>query len=94
MSKGKGGKKAAAKKDEEPDDSTERLFKLYKKKCNDLQCNLSKALMAKFSDEEAEDIDKIHIWDEIGWQGVKALMESLKTINYQHCKSLRLWKTN
>ena len=94
MSKGKGAKKPAAKKDEEQDDSTERLFKLYKKKCNELQCNLSKALLAKFNDEEAGDIDKIHIWDEIGWQGVKALMESLKSVNYQHCKSLRLWKTN
>lgn len=49
--------------------------------------------MSKFNDDEAEDIDKIHIWDEIGWQGVKALMESLKSVNYQHCKSLRLWKT-
>lgn len=91
---GKGGKKkAAAKKDEEPDESTEKLFKLYKKKCAELQCNTSKALMSKFLDEEVEDIDKIHIWDEIGWQGVKALMESLKAVDYQHCKSLRLWKT-
>lgn len=49
--------------------------------------------MAKFNDEEEGDIDKIHIWDEIGWQGVKALMESLKAIEYKHCKSLRLWKT-
>ena len=40
--------------------------------------------MSKFNDEEFEDLDKIHIWDEIGWQGVKALMESLKSINYQH----------
>jgi Ran GTPase-activating protein (RanGAP) involved in mRNA processing and transport len=90
--KAKGGKKAA-KKDDEPDESTEKLFKLYKKKCSELQCQTSKALMAKFLDDEVEDIDKIHIWDEIGWQGVKALMESLKQVDYQHCKSLRLWKT-
>lgn len=92
MSK-KGGKKKAAKKEDEADDSTERLFKLYKKKCNELQCSTSKALMAKFMDDEVDDIDKIHIWDEIGWQGVKVLMQSLKAVDYQHCKSLRLWKT-
>lgn len=95
MAKGKGKKgKKAPKKDEEPDESTEKLFKLYKKKCAELQCNTSKALMAKFLDDDVEDIDKIHIWDEIGWQGVKALMESLKSVDYQHCISLRLWKTD
>jgi hypothetical protein len=92
MSKKKGGKKAAKAGDEE-DESTDKLFKLYKKKCNELQCSTSKALMAKFNDDEVDDIDKIHIWDEIGWQGVKALMQSLKSVDYQHCKSLRLWKT-
>ena len=92
MAKPKKGKKAP-KGDEEADESTEKLFRLYKKKCTELQCNTSKALMAKFLDDEVEDIDKIHIWDEIGWQGVKALMESLKAVDYQHCKSLRLWKT-
>ena len=90
---GKKKGKKAPKKDEEPEESTEKLFKLYKKKCTELQCSTSKALMAKFLDDDVEDIDKIHIWDEIGWQGVKALIESLKAVDYQHCKSLRLWKT-
>lgn len=91
---GKKGAKKSAKKDEEPDESTEKLFRLYKKKCSELQCPPSKGLLAKFMDDEVEDIDKIHIWEEIGWEGVKALMISLKQIDYQHTKSLRLWKTD
>jgi hypothetical protein len=90
---GKKGAKKAAKGADEADESTEKLFRLYKKKCNELGCSTSKPLIAKFNDDEVDDIDKIHIWDEIGWMGVKALMESLKFIDYQHCKSLRLWKT-
>ena len=36
---------------------------------------------------------KIHLWEELGWQGVKALMDALIQIDYKHTFSLRLWKT-
>ena len=35
---------------------------------------------------------KFHLWDEIGWQGVKALMEAAIAAKYKHCDSVRLWK--
>lgn len=49
----------------------------------------------KFIECEEEDchIEKIHIWEELGWQGIKALMDALIQIDYKHPFSLRLWKT-
>ena len=44
-------------------------------------------------EEDQEDIKKIHIWEELGWQGVKALMDALIQIKYKHTFSLRFWKT-
>ena len=29
----------------------------------------------------------------LGWQGVRALMDALRAVNYQHAKSIRLWKS-
>lgn len=45
------------------------------------------------AEDEDEDITKIHLWEELGWQGIKALMDALIQIDYKHCFSLRLWKT-
>ena len=94
-----GGKKkpaAAAKKaNAEPDESTEKLYKLYKKKCNELQCPFSTIMNEKFNEyrDEGTDITKVHLWEELGWAGIRALMDALKEINYLHAFSLRLWKT-
>jgi len=32
------------------------------------------------------------MWDEIGWQGVRALMDAAVQVKYKHCSSIRLWK--
>ena len=32
------------------------------------------------------------MWDEVGWQGVKALMDAAISVKYKHCDSVRLWK--
>ena len=32
------------------------------------------------------------MWDEIGWQGVRALMDAAVQVKYKHCQSIRLWK--
>lgn len=42
--------------------------------------------------EEGKFISKIHVWNEIGWQGTKAIIEAMMTANYKHCESIRLWK--
>lgn len=40
------------------------------------------------AEDEDEDITKIHLWEELGWQGVKALMDALIQIDYKHTFSL------
>ena len=32
------------------------------------------------------------MWDEIGCQGVRALVEAALQVKYQHCESIRLWR--
>lgn len=78
--KGKGkGKGKKGKVPEEPDESTEKLQRLYWKKCTELEAPYSKIMREKFAEaeDEDEDITKIHLWEELGWQGVKALMDAL-----------------
>jgi len=38
-------------------------------------------------------IVQFHVWEQLGWQGVKAIMDALRTVKYQHARSIRLWKT-
>lgn len=33
------------------------------------------------------------MYDEQGWQGIRALMEAASATNYKHCGSIRLWRT-
>jgi Ran GTPase-activating protein (RanGAP) involved in mRNA processing and transport len=88
---GKGGKK----KEEEEDLSVEQFWKAYKKKCTELECVSSKILKEKYDEyeEEEEKITKFHIWEELGWAGIRAIMDSLRQVGYPHCRSIRLWKT-
>lgn len=36
---------------------------------------------------------QFHLWDEIGWQGIRSLMEAAMQAKYKHCSSIRLWRT-
>ena len=70
-------------------------MKKYKKCCNELEtpvCKQMKEYFVKY-EEDQEFITKIHLWEEMGWQGVKALMDALMFVDYKHTFSLRLWKT-
>lgn len=95
-----GGKKKAGgdkkKKEGDAEDvSVENFWKFYKKKCVEYQCDVSKIIKASFEkfQEEGDEIRKFHMWDELGWVGVKAIVEALKQAAYPHCSSIRLWKT-
>ena len=33
------------------------------------------------------------MWDELGWQGTKAIIDAMVQANYQHTTSLRFWKS-
>ena len=93
----KGGKKSkgGGKKDEQEDLSVEHFWKAYKKKVAELECVQSKIIKEKYDLflEEEEVITKFHIWEELGWAGVRAIMDSLRQVMYPHCRSIRLWKT-
>ena len=81
--KKKGGdkKKPKAKKEgDEEDMSVENFWKSYKKKCDEYNCEKSKIIKGyyeKFQDD-GEEPKKFHIWEELGWPGVKAIIESFK----------------
>ena len=95
--KKKGGKKGGDKKgkDDEEDVSVDQFFKHYKKNCTSLGVTASPIIKEKYEEyqEEGEFIKKFHLWDELGWAGIRAIMDALRHVKYQHCTSIRLWKT-
>ena len=95
-----GGKKKAAKKaggkDDEEDVFLANFVKFYKKRCTELACPVSGALKNRWlecEEEEKLDMDKFHVWDEVGWAGITAMCDALRKASYPHAKSIRLWKT-
>lgn len=49
--------------------------------------------MVKIDEGEQDYITKYHSWEELGWPGIKAITESLKTVGYNKLYSLRLWRS-
>ena len=79
--KKKGGKgKGKGKKDDEEDLSVEHFWRAYRKKIVELQCDSSKIMKEKYDEfqEEGEPITKFHIWEELGWSGIRAMMDALR----------------
>lgn len=74
--KGKGGKGAV----DEEDNSFPNFIKAYRKKCQEYECDFSKIIKKANEDfeEEQEPLKKLHMWEELGWPGVKAIVEALK----------------
>jgi len=75
------GKKKGKEGDEE-DLSVENFYKAYKKNCVLYGCDVSKIIKAAFEKfvEEGDEIKKFHMWEELGWPGVKAIVDSLKAV--------------
>jgi len=86
--KGGGKKKAAKAAVDEEDRTVHNFMKFYKKKCIDLGVDQLRNLKDQYELVEAgeqEVIAKFHFWDELGWAGTRAIMESLKEAVYPHC---------
>eukprot|EP01017_Pseudomicrothorax_dubius_P005547 TRINITY_DN11426_c0_g1_i1.p1 TRINITY_DN11426_c0_g1~~TRINITY_DN11426_c0_g1_i1.p1 ORF type:complete len:323 (+),score=93.98 TRINITY_DN11426_c0_g1_i1:64-969(+) len=65
----------------------------YQKRCMINSVPVLAQLKAKFEDdEEGGDIEALHVWEEAGAIGVRAIMEAMIEIKYQHTKSIRFWK--
>ena len=77
-----GGKKKAAKAAVDEEDKTVQTFmKAYKRRCLDLGLDQLKNLREQFDLVEANEqdvISKFHFWDELGWAGTRAIMDSLR----------------
>jgi len=80
----------------EEDDSTEKLLRIYKRKCGEEGIPPIKRLVESLNLglEEGNHMETLYLWEEIGPLGFKPIMETLKDIRYVHCKSIRLWKAN
>jgi hypothetical protein len=78
--KKKGKAKGKGKKEDEEDLSVEHFIKAYRKKVVELQCDSSKIIKEKWEEfqEEGEPITKFHIWEELGWAGIRAMMDALR----------------
>lgn len=80
--KGGGGKKKAAAVPEE-DDSVERFWKKYRKTHVEFEvpmCPAIKEKMDAFFEDPSMVPNKFHIWNELGWAGTRAIMDSLREV--------------
>jgi hypothetical protein len=82
-----GDKKKAKKEGDDEDLSVENFWKIYKKKCTEYGCDQSKIIKKSYEKfvEDGDEIKQFHLWEELGWPGVKAIIESLKHVAYPHC---------
>ena len=57
-------------------------MKAYGKLCKELVLTLQKYLkeMYELYQEEEDKIEKFHLWEELGWAGTRAIMDSLRAV--------------
>ena len=106
--KKKGEAKAAAGgNDEGDDDSTQKLYSQYVKKCKEMELKPHETIKKMYEEDWVENnkhftkvsvarssscLMQMHIWNELGWQGVRAFIEPCIQMKYKHILSIRLWK--
>ena len=86
---------AKKKTGEDGDDlSCEKFFAKYKKNVHALGEPVNPKLKDDYEKaiEDTGFLTKIHMHDPIGWQGTKAVMDALRSVEYEHCKSIRFWQ--
>lgn len=95
MSKKKAAGTAKKSAPDEDDDSTSRIPKIYKKKCEQNGISMNKLFSGRIDEclGENEHLEKLHLWEEIFPVGMRAVFETLEEVEYKHLKSIRLWKT-
>ena len=85
-------------KKEEVDESTERLFRAYRKNLLEFGIHMPKKLEEKFSEIRDEKnpgiLSDLVLWESIGPAGIKAISDALRDSEYKHLRNIRLWKAN
>jgi hypothetical protein len=78
---------------QDDDDSTMRLYNLYKRKCEFNNVPPSKLFREKVDAAlEEGHMTQLQLWDEHGPVGIRSMADALTDLSYKHLKVLRLWK--
>lgn len=78
-------KKAGGAQVDEDDDSVDKFWKYYKNKCKELTTDVNKRIKQMYEEEYLEEqkaLTRFIMWDECGWQGIRALMDALIQAKY------------
>jgi hypothetical protein len=74
------------------------LFTLLKKNLDRIGVTLPKRIEERFIeinvDKTAENLFDMIIWEPVGSQGVRAMVDALKDGPYEHLRQFRLWKAD
>jgi hypothetical protein len=93
--KKKGGAKKGGAKGADIDDTTEKLYRMYRRKLNEYGATMPRRLVEKFEEIRDEKnpgrLTEVILWEHMGPMGVKALFDSLREQNYEFVKQIRLW---
>lgn len=82
------------KKDMLQDESTEKVYRLYRKNLQAAGLTMPRKLVEKFiilRDEKTPgNLEELALWDDIGPEGMKCLADALKEYDYKYLKEIHL----
>lgn len=87
----KSGKKEKGTQDE----STEKMYRQYRKNLQAAGLQMPRKLAEKFlvlrDEKNPSNLTELAIWEEMGGEGVSALADALKAFDYKFLKEIHLW---
>ena len=88
---GKSGKKEKGSQDE----TTEKVYRQYRKNLQAVGLQMPRKLAEKFlvlrDEKNPSDLTELAIWEEMGAEGVRALADALKEFEYKFLREIHLW---
>lgn len=87
----KSGKKEKSTQDE----STEKVYRQYRKNLQAVGLAMPRKLAEKFlvlrDEKNPADLNELAVWEEMGAEGMRALAESLREFDYKFLREIHLW---
>jgi Leucine Rich repeat len=87
--------KSAKKEKPIQDESTEKVYRQYRKNLQAAGLQMPKKLAEKFvvirDEKNPSDLNELVIWEEVGAEGMRALADALKDLNYRFLREVHLW---
>lgn len=88
---GKQGKKDKSTQDE----STEKVYRQYRKNLQAVGLTMPRKLAEKFlsirDEKNPSDLTELAVWEEMGAEGMRALAEALRDFEYKFLREVHLW---